>query len=157
MASGMITSIGGSGDTLDRLHDMVEEERDKAAGRVRVARDSLDTSGVEMKETEQKALADQALADFAAKEGIALDLPRLRPPERHSAQHQDRWGRQEWRRPEPPSPERQHALCCAISTPPFWSRRRAGLGRVPVNALGAAAFGILGFALPAFWLLGHGA
>jgi hypothetical protein len=29
-----------------------------------------------------------------------------------------------------------------------------GLGRVPVNVLGAAAFGILGFAQPAFWFLG---
>src|SRR5271165_1886722 len=29
-----------------------------------------------------------------------------------------------------------------------------GLGRVPVNVLGAAAFAILGFAQPAFWLLG---
>src|SRR3974390_275778 len=73
MASGMITSIGGSGDTLDRLQTMVEEERNKAAGRARVARDSLDMSGVQLKEGEQKALADQALADFAAKEGIALD------------------------------------------------------------------------------------
>jgi phage shock protein A len=73
MASGMISSIGGSGDTLDRLETMVEEERTKAAGRARVARDSLDMSGVQMKESEQNALADQALADFAAKEGIALD------------------------------------------------------------------------------------
>lgn len=75
MASGMVTSIGSSGETLDRLHDIVEEERQRAAGRVRVARDSLDTSGVQIKESEQKALADQALADFAAKEGIALDMP----------------------------------------------------------------------------------
>jgi len=73
MASGMITGIGNSGETLDRLHNIVEEERQKAAGRARVARDSLDTSGIEMKEAEQKALADQALADFAAKEGIALE------------------------------------------------------------------------------------
>jgi len=73
MASGMITNIGGSGETLDRLSTIVEEERSKAAGRVRVARDTLDTSGVQIKEAEQKALADQALADFAAKEGIALD------------------------------------------------------------------------------------
>jgi hypothetical protein len=29
-----------------------------------------------------------------------------------------------------------------------------GLGRVPINVLGAAAFGILGFAQPAFWFLG---
>jgi phage shock protein A len=73
MASGMVTSIGGSGDTLDRLHKMVEEEREKAAGRARVARDSLNTTDLAMKEEEQKALADQALADFAAKEGLALE------------------------------------------------------------------------------------
>jgi phage shock protein A len=73
MASGMITTIGGSGDTLDRLQGMVEQEREKAAGRMRVAKDTLDTSGLIMKEHEQKALAEQALADFAAKEGIALD------------------------------------------------------------------------------------
>ena len=73
MASGMITSIGGSGDTLDRLHKMVEEERELAAGRARIARDTLNTSDFTMKEEEQKALADQALADFAAKEGLALE------------------------------------------------------------------------------------
>lgn len=72
MASGMIGSIGGSGDTLNRLHEMVEEERNKAAGRARVARDSLDMSEVNVKEAEMKALADQALADFAAAEGISL-------------------------------------------------------------------------------------
>ena len=73
MASGMITSIGGSGDTLNRLQEMVEDERTKAAGRARVAKDSLNTTDFQMKESEQKALADQALADFAAKEGIVLE------------------------------------------------------------------------------------
>ncbi len=73
MASGMISEIGGSGDTLNRLHEMVEEERTQAAGRARVARDSIDTSQVVMKEAEQQALAEQALADFAANEGIALE------------------------------------------------------------------------------------
>ena len=73
MAAGMIQQIGGSGDTLGRLSEMVEEDRQRAAGRARVARDSLDTSDIHMKEAEQKALADQALADFAAKEGIAVD------------------------------------------------------------------------------------
>jgi len=73
MASGMITQIGGSGETLDRLSNIVEEERQKAAGRARVARDSMDMSGVVGKDAEQKALADQALAEFAAKEGIALE------------------------------------------------------------------------------------
>jgi phage shock protein A len=80
MASGMVSSIGGAGDTLDRLQGMVEEEREKAAGRLRVARDSMDTSGVQMKEAEQQALADQALADFAAKEGIALEPTSVSSP-----------------------------------------------------------------------------
>ena len=69
----MVTSIGGSGDTLNRLHEMVEEERTKAAGRARVARDSMDFNEVQLKEAEQIALADQALADFAAREGISLE------------------------------------------------------------------------------------
>jgi len=73
MASGMITQIGGSGETLDRLSNIVEEERQKAAGRARVARDSMDMSGVMVKDAEQHALAEQALADFAANEGIALE------------------------------------------------------------------------------------
>ncbi|MBM0103604.1 PspA/IM30 family protein [Steroidobacter sp. S1-65] len=73
MASGMISSIGGSGDTLNRLHEMVEEERTKAAGRARIARDSVDMSGVEVQEAEMNALADQALADFAAREGISIE------------------------------------------------------------------------------------
>ncbi len=73
MAAGMIQQIGGAGDTLGRLSEMVEEDRQRAAGRARVARDSLDTGDFLMKEAEQKALADQALADFAAKEGIAVD------------------------------------------------------------------------------------
>jgi len=72
MAGGMISTIGGSGDTLNRLQEMVDEEREKAAGRARVARGGLNTTEFEMKEAEQQALADQALADFAAKEGIAL-------------------------------------------------------------------------------------
>ena len=73
MAAGMVQNIGGAGDTLGRLSEMVEEDRQRAAGRARVARDSLDTTGFVMKEAEQKALADQALADFAAREGIALE------------------------------------------------------------------------------------
>jgi phage shock protein A len=73
MAAGMIGTIGGSGDTLNRLHDMVEEERTKAAGRARVAKDSIDMTEVNLKESEQNALADQALADFAAREGLTLE------------------------------------------------------------------------------------
>lgn len=76
MASGMVAQIGGAGDTLDRLSQMVNEEREQAAGRARVARDSIDTADLLLKEFEQKALADQALADFAAQEGLALESGR---------------------------------------------------------------------------------
>jgi phage shock protein A len=72
MSAGMVSNIGGSGDTLNRLEEMVEEERTRAAGRARVARDALDLGDVKVKEAEMNALADQALADFAAREGLAL-------------------------------------------------------------------------------------
>lgn len=84
MATGMVGSIGSAGETLDRLQNMVEEERTKAAGRARVAKDSLSITDITLKEGETKALQDQALADFAAREGLALeDTPRqamLPPP-----------------------------------------------------------------------------
>jgi len=73
MASGMISEIGGSGDTLNRLEEMVTDERNKAAGRARVARDSIDMDEINMKAAESDALAEIALADFAAAEGIELE------------------------------------------------------------------------------------
>lgn len=80
MASGMISEIGSSGDTLNRLEGMVEEERSKAAGRARVAKDSLDMSKIDLQEAEQEALAAQALAEFAADEGIVVDTPAAAAP-----------------------------------------------------------------------------
>ena len=75
MASGMLTQIGGSGDTLDRLHTMVEEENTKAAGRARVARDSIDTTRFKEKASEREALEDIALADLAAELGMSVPAP----------------------------------------------------------------------------------
>ena len=75
MAAGMVTEIGGAGDTLNRLEGIVEEERTKAAGRARVAKDALDLGDVTDKAAEQDALADLALAEFAAAEGIELEKP----------------------------------------------------------------------------------
>jgi phage shock protein A len=72
MSASMVANLGGGGDTLNRLSEMVEEERNKAAGRARVARDAVDMGEVKIKEAEMTALADQALADFAAREGISL-------------------------------------------------------------------------------------
>ncbi len=72
MASGMLTQIGGSGDTLDRLHGMIEEERTKASGRARVAKDSIDTSRFTENKAEREALEDMALADLAAELGMPM-------------------------------------------------------------------------------------
>lgn len=73
MAAGLVTSVGGSGDTLNRLESLIEEERSKAAGRARVASDSLQTSGAQAQADEESALEEMALADFAAAEGITLE------------------------------------------------------------------------------------
>jgi phage shock protein A len=70
MAQGMISTIGGSGDTINRLEEYLSERRDKAAGRARVAGSSIDTSQVELKEAEQAALADQALSEFESAYGF---------------------------------------------------------------------------------------
>lgn len=73
MASGMISELGGSGETLDRLEGIVQEQREQAAGRSRVARDSVDMSEVKLKESEENALADMALADLASELGVTID------------------------------------------------------------------------------------
>lgn len=87
MAQGMITSIGGSGDTISRVEEYLTERRDKAAGRARVASTTVDTSKVELMEAEQQALADQALTEFAAAYGLEMppsektaDAPEAPPP-----------------------------------------------------------------------------
>jgi len=72
MAASMVGAIGGSGDTLNRVEEYLTERRDKAAGRARVAKSSIDTSQVEIKANEQDALAQQALAEFAASYGLEM-------------------------------------------------------------------------------------
>ncbi len=60
-----------AGDTLGRLSEMVEEDRQRAAGRARVARDSLDTSGVRDEGSPSKRRwPTRRWLTFAAKEGI---------------------------------------------------------------------------------------
>lgn len=86
MASGMVAQIGGSGDNLNRLEEIVEEERTKAAGRARVARDSMDFSEINMKQSEQDALAEMALADFAAMEGIQIEKTETAAPAKSNTQ-----------------------------------------------------------------------
>ena len=73
MAAGMINEIGGAGDTLNRLEEMVREEKESAKGRARVAKDSIDTTDLKVMEAERSALEDLALADFAAESGIVME------------------------------------------------------------------------------------
>jgi phage shock protein A len=72
MSATMIGTIGGSGDTLNRVEEYLTERRDKAAGRARVAKGAIDMSGVEIKADEQEALAQQALVEFAASYGLEM-------------------------------------------------------------------------------------
>jgi phage shock protein A len=72
MANGMISSIGGTGDTMNRLEEYLSERRDKAAGKARVAASTIDSSKVELMEAEQQALADQALTEFASAYGLEM-------------------------------------------------------------------------------------
>jgi hypothetical protein len=55
---------------------MVEQERDKAAGKARIARDTLNAGGIVLQERERKALEEQALADVVVTEGIGWETQR---------------------------------------------------------------------------------
>jgi hypothetical protein len=72
MASGLMSSIGGAGESLARLESMVEEQRSLAVGSSRVAREEVSMGEIIAREEENEALANQALADFAAREGLPL-------------------------------------------------------------------------------------
>jgi phage shock protein A len=84
MAAGLVTSVGGSGETLNRLEQMIEDQRSRAAATNRVAREELNIGDVRERELEQQALAEQALADFAAREGIALEAGEMAEPDSDS-------------------------------------------------------------------------
>ncbi len=66
LASGLEGSLGVSDGTLDRVRERLDERRYYAAGRVRVARESIDTEELRAREAEQAALAEQALERFEA-------------------------------------------------------------------------------------------
>lgn len=73
-AKGMISGIGTNGDSLNRIEQMLEEKRDKAAGRSRVAITSggIDPAGdLLLKESEMDAMNDAALAEFLSMNGMA--------------------------------------------------------------------------------------
>lgn len=80
MATGMVTSIGSSGDSLNRISAMIDDERAKAAGRARVASDSMTSAGLTIDIDTETALADAALAQFESDYGL-LPEPKTDPLE----------------------------------------------------------------------------
>jgi len=71
LATATPMAIGDSGDNLKRVEEGLQTRLEKAAGTVRVAKDSILGEDLKMKEAERRALADQALAEFAA----SMDMP----------------------------------------------------------------------------------
>jgi phage shock protein A len=64
LAAGMHGSIGISDGTLERIQERVEDKRNFAKGRVRVARDAFDSEDVRQREAEQAASAEAALRRY---------------------------------------------------------------------------------------------
>jgi len=80
MGAQMATRIGSSGDTLSRLEKTVEDRRNKAAGRARVADDSGNVQVAAEITSELKASeATDALADFIKTKGAPAQLPSRDP------------------------------------------------------------------------------
>lgn len=70
MANGMISQIGTGADNMNRISEIVDAERNKAAGRLRVAKDSADFSQIAEMEAADHTMAEIALAQFEAEMGI---------------------------------------------------------------------------------------
>lgn len=73
MAAGLVTKLGGSGDTLNRLEETLNKEKEDAKGRARVAKDSLDLTDLKQMESERAAMEEIALANLMASSGIVPD------------------------------------------------------------------------------------
>jgi len=69
LAAGMHGSIGLSDGTLERVQERVEDKRNLAKGRVRVARDAFDSEDARLREAEQAASAEAALRRFEGATG----------------------------------------------------------------------------------------
>ena len=79
MAASMVNNLGAPGDSLNRLEEMVGEEREKVKARVRVATSSLSASDFAVREVEQAALEAQALEEFMSSEDATPKAPLALP------------------------------------------------------------------------------
>ncbi|HEY3997671.1 MAG TPA: PspA/IM30 family protein [Candidatus Xenobia bacterium] len=78
IASTTAFSMSGSGATLQRLDEKLDERVAQATGKARVAQDMARGGAWQEKENEEKALQAQALAEFAATMG--MEVPGAGPP-----------------------------------------------------------------------------
>jgi phage shock protein A len=70
MASSMTADMGGASATMNRLESMVEDARAKAAGRARVAQDSMPALDDIPSAEEERALAHEALKSLSGELGF---------------------------------------------------------------------------------------
>jgi len=75
LATALPMGIGDSGDNIKRVEEGLQDRYEKAAGTVRVAKDSIVSEDLKMKEAERKALAEQALQEFASQMGMEAPAP----------------------------------------------------------------------------------
>lgn len=75
LAADLHGSIGVSEGTLERVHERLEEERDAAMGRARVAREVVDAQRDPSDEEDRRAAADEALRRFEAARAAAPSAP----------------------------------------------------------------------------------
>lgn len=85
LAADLEGSIGVSEGTLERVHERLEEEREMAMGRARVAREILDAERDEGADEDRAASAEDALRRFEARRASAGAAAAPDPPAEPSA------------------------------------------------------------------------
>ncbi len=68
--SSVAFKVGDLGDTMRTVEEVLQKRYEVSAGKARVARDMVDMTTVQEKESERKALEQAALAEFLAGQGI---------------------------------------------------------------------------------------
>jgi phage shock protein A len=68
--SSVAFKVGDLGDTMRTVEEVLQKRYEVSAGKARVARDMVDMTAVQEKESERKALEQAALAEFLASQGM---------------------------------------------------------------------------------------
>jgi phage shock protein A len=78
--SSVAFKVGDLGDTMRTVEEVLQKRYETSAGKARVARDMVDMSAVQEKESERKALEQAALAEFLASQGMQATPTTATPP-----------------------------------------------------------------------------